>query len=51
VSTKLRFKRVAQEEEVRRKWRGHHLKHKLQDLIAGLLKFRPEDRLGVRNWD
>jgi serine/threonine protein kinase len=51
VSTKLRFKRVAQEEEVSKTWRGHHLSHNLKDLIAGLLKFKPEDRLGVRNWE
>lgn len=51
VSTKLRFKRVAQEEEVSRKWRGHHLSFQLKDLIAGLLKFKPEDRLGVKSWN
>jgi hypothetical protein len=41
VITKLRFKRVAQEEEIKRQWRGHELGAALTDFVGQLLRFKP----------
>ena len=51
VSSKLRFKRVAMQEQINRKWRGHELKDATKSIIGDLLKYKSEDRLGMQSWD
>lgn len=41
VSTKLRFKRVAQDEQKTHKWRGYKINKQLESLVGGLLRFKP----------
>jgi serine/threonine protein kinase len=50
VSTKLRFKRIAIEEETNRKWRGHRMNPATTDIVGELLRFNPDDRLGMKGW-
>jgi hypothetical protein len=36
--------------ESNRNWKGANLSPELKDIINGLLKYNPEDRLGHKGW-
>lgn len=50
-NSKQKIKKIVQDAEINRDWKKSNLSPELQNLINGLLKFEPQERLGVKSWD